>query len=153
MKKILYTCLILAALTFSNCSAGNPDNKTTGSGAGTEVIQMTTEKFKKLVFNYDLNKEWKYEGSVPAIIDFYADWCPPCRQLSPLVEEIAKEYQGKIIVYRVNTDQEKLLTETLGISSLPTLLYVPAKGKPQVTLGMIPKNEIVKTINEVLLTR
>ena len=78
---------------------------------------------------------------------------PPCRQLSPLVEEIAKEYQGKIIVYRVNTDQEKLLTETLGISSLPTLLYVPAKGKPQVTLGMIPKNEIVKTINEVLLTR
>ena len=107
--------------------------------------------FKKAIYNYDDNKEWKYEGSMPVIIDFYADWCPPCRQLSPLVEEIAKEYQGKIAVYKINTDKERGLAQSLGISSLPTLLYIPAKGKPQVTLGFIPKETIVKTIKEVLL--
>jgi thioredoxin len=87
---------------------------------------------------------------MPVIIDFYADWCPPCRQLSPLVEEIAKEYNGKIVVYKVDTDNEKELASKLGITSLPTLLYIPAKGKPRVTLGYIPKETIVKTIEEVL---
>ena len=106
-----------------------------------------------MVYNYDLNKAWKYEGSKPAIIDFYADWCPPCRQLSPLVEEIAKEYEGKIVVYKVNTDKEKVLAQSLGISSLPTLLYIPAKGKPQITLGAVPRETIVKAIDEILLTR
>jgi len=85
------------------------------------------------------------------IIDFYADWCPPCRQLSPLVEELAKEYEGKIVVYKVNTDKEKILAQNLGIESLPTLLFIPAKGTPQVTLGYIPRENIVKTINEILI--
>jgi thioredoxin len=87
---------------------------------------------------------------MPVIIDFYADWCPPCRQLSPLVEEIAKEYNGKIVVYKVDTDKEKELARKLGITSLPTLLYVPLKGNPQVTLGYVPKETLVKTIAEVL---
>ena len=72
---------------------------------------------KKVIYNYDANKEWKYEGTMPVIIDFYADWCPPCRQLSPLVEEIAKEYQGKIIVYKVNTDKERSLAQSLELQA------------------------------------
>jgi len=133
--------------------AGMGKNKIKDPPAKAEVMQLTNETFKKMVYNYDLNKAWKYEGSKPAIIDFYADWCPPCRQLSPLVEEIAKEYEGKIVVYKVNTDKEKGLAQSLGISSLPTLLYIPAKGKPQITLGAVPRETIVKAINEILLTR
>ncbi len=121
--------------------------------AGNTVVQLTNETFKKMVFNYDENKEWKFEGNKPAIIDFYADWCPPCRQLSPLVEEIAKEYSGKIDVYKVDTDKETTLAQALGITNLPTLLFIPAKGKPQMTMGALPKDSLVKAINEILLIK
>jgi thioredoxin len=116
-------------------------------------VYITNEDFKKMVFNYDANKEWKYEGSKPAIIDFYADWCAPCRQLSPLLEEVAKEYAGKIIVYKVDTEKEKILTQYMGISGLPTLLFIPAQGSPQMSKGLIPKESLVKAINEVLLIK
>ena len=106
-----------------------------------------------MVFNYELNKEWKYEGNKPAIIDFYADWCAPCRQLSPLVEEIAKEYSGKIDVFKVDTDKERNLAQKLGITGLPTLLFIPATGKPQITMGALPKESLVKAINEILLIK
>jgi thioredoxin len=106
-----------------------------------------------MVFNYEVNKEWKYEGSKPAIIDFYADWCGPCRQLSPVVEEIAKEYAGKIVVYKVDTDKEKILSQSLGITGLPTLLFIPAQGSPQMSMGAIPKEGLIKAINEVLLVK
>jgi len=153
MRQSIVFTVILAAVLSGNCSAGNPENKSKNTGGNESVIPLTNEAFKKNVFNYVANKEWKYEGSKPAIIDFYADWCPPCRQLSPLVEEIAKEYEGKIVVYKVNTDKEKELARSLGIESLPTLLFIPAKGQPHITLGYIPKENIVKTINEVLLTK
>jgi thioredoxin 1 len=152
MKKNLLLTLVIISLGISDCTAGNPENKTNTSSNDNEVVVLTTETFKKLIFNYDVNKAWKYEGTLPAIIDFYADWCPPCRQLSPLVEEIAKEYHGRIVVYKVNTDKEKGLTQSLGITNLPTLLYIPANGKPQITLGAIPKETLVKTIDEILLT-
>jgi thioredoxin len=153
MKKTILLLVVIISFISTNCSAGNPDNKVINSGNNVIVLQLTNEAFKKNIFNYEVNKEWKYEGSKPVIIDFYADWCPPCRQLSPLVEEIAKEYAGKIIVYKVNTDKEVILAQSLGISNLPTLLYIPAKGKPQVTLGLIPKEDIVKTINEILMQK
>ena len=152
MKKGLILTLTIITLIFSDCNAGNPSSNNNKAVSSDVVVQLTNETFKKVIFNYDLNKAWKFEGTKPVIIDFYADWCPPCRQLSPLVEEIAKEYEGKIVVYKVNTDKEKALTQSLGITSLPTLLYIPAKGKPQVTLGFIPKEQIVKTIKEILLT-
>jgi thioredoxin 1 len=151
MKNIIPITAIIITLISSNCSAGNPGDKINKLSTNDNVSQLTNETFKKLIFNYDVNKTWKYEGNKPAIIDFYADWCPPCRQLSPLVEEIAKEYGGKIVVYKVNTDNEKVLAQNLGISSLPTLLYIPAKGKPQITVGMIPKETLVKTVSEILL--
>ena len=153
MKKTILFTIVIISFLINNCTAGNTKDKVMENENNPAVIQLTNETFKKLIFNYDVNKEWKYEGTKPAIIDFYADWCPPCRQLSPLVEEIAKEYGGKIVVYKVNTDKEKGLAQTLGIESLPTLLYIPAKGKPQATLGLIPKETLVKTINEILLIK
>jgi thioredoxin 1 len=151
MKRAISGILILITLIFYNCSSGKSDDKIPGSVNDPAVIQLSGEMFKKLIFNYELNKEWKFEGNKPVMIDFYADWCPPCRQLSPLVEEIAKEYYGKIVVYKVNSDKEKSLVQSLGIANLPTLLYIPVRGKPKVTLGAIPKEKIVKTIKEVLI--
>jgi thioredoxin len=106
-----------------------------------------------MVFNYETNKEWKYLGNKPAIIDFYASWCGPCRIMTPRLEEIAKEYAGKIIVYKVDTDKEQALSANMGIQSLPTLVFIPQSGKPQASLGAIPKESLVKAIHEVLLIK
>jgi len=114
---------------------------------------LGNDLYCRIHINYDLNKEWKYEGDKPAIIDFYADWCAPCRQLSPLVDEIAKEFAGKIVVYKVDTDKEKILAQKLGIKGLPSLLFIPAKGSPQMSMGFIPKESLIKAVNEVLLIK
>lgn len=150
LKRTLLLGFILAPFVFSECKADNPDGTGIKSESDNMVVQMTNESFKKLIFNYETNKEWKFEGTKPAIIDFYADWCAPCRQLSPLIEEIAKEYSGKINVYKVDTEKEKALAQSLGITALPTLLFIPAEGTPQVTMGALPKESLVKAINEIL---
>jgi thioredoxin len=145
---------ILLALLFSQCSsktsAGTQTTQSTNQGT---VVRLTNESFKQKIFNYEANKEWKFLGNKPAIIDFYADWCGPCRMVSPLVEEIAKEYAGKIDVYKVDTDQERELSQNMGIQSLPTLLFIPLNGKPQASLGALPKENIVKAVNDVLLMK
>jgi len=154
MKKYIFLLIIMLTLVFNECKADKPAGEPIAAKSGNnQVVQMTNETFKKMVFNYEANKEWKFEGSKPAIIDFYADWCPPCRQLSPLVEEIAKEYAGRIDVYKVDTDKETTLAQALGITNLPTLLFIPAKGKPQMTMGALPKENLVKAINEILLIK
>lgn len=121
--------------------------------AEANIVYLTEESFKKLIYNYEKNSEWKYEGNKPAIIDFYADWCAPCRQLSPIVEELAKEYSGKIVVYKVDTEKERKLAQNVGVSALPTLLFIPMKGKPQVAKGALPKETLEKAINDILLTK
>ncbi len=153
MKKNVLYLLLIFPLVIAGCSSGNNGAISNGDTADGAVMSLTNDNFKKNIYNYDLSKEWKFAGTIPVIIDFYADWCPPCRQLSPLVEEIAKEYQGKILVYKVNTDKEKLLAQNLGITNLPTLLYIPFQGMPHASMGWVSKDAIVKTINEVLLTR
>lgn len=157
MKKIIIISAVLVAFVLTGILAINPgkSNKSniaevTASESGTEVIMLTYDSFKKLVFDYEKNKEWKYEGDKPAIIDFYADWCAPCRQLSPVVEQVAKEYAGKIVVYKVDTQKEQKLAGSLGIQSLPTLLFIPVEGKPQISLGAIPKETLVQAINDIL---
>ncbi len=152
MRNVLILSLGLALL-LSNCNAGGQEKAKESKSNGSNVIVMTNEMFKQKVFNYEVNKEWKFEGDLPVIIDFYATWCGPCRQLSPRVEEIAKEYAGKIIVYKVDTDEENQLAQNMGITNLPTLLFIPAKGQPQSSMGAIPKEELVRAINEVLLVK
>ena len=152
-KRVFSLTTLLKLFLLTSISAGNPVNTVKEGDNGDSkvtVINMTNDMFKQLVYNYEKNKEWKYEGTKPAIIDFYATWCPPCRELSPLVEQIAHQYSGKIVVYKIDTDKEKLLSQMLGISGLPTLLFIPLKGKPQASMGFIPKEAIVKTINDVL---
>lgn len=153
MKKIILLFGLLMFITTAAINGKIPSGKEPGIAPVNNIVHLTDDTFKKQVFNYQANKEWKYEGTMPAIIDFYADWCAPCRQLSPVLEEIAKEYSGKIIVYKVDTEKERTLAQNLGISSLPTLLFIPAKGKPQLATGALPKNMLVKAINEVILIK
>jgi len=153
VKRLFSLTTLLKLFLITGISAGNPVNTIKEGDSKVTVVYLTNETFKQMVYNYDKNKEWKYEGTKPAIIDFYATWCPPCKQLSPLVEEIAQEYTGKIVVYKVDTDKEKFLAQHLGISGLPTLLFIPAKGKPQASMGFIPKEAIVRTINNILLVK
>lgn len=154
MKKIIISLSFGLVLLFSNCNASNPVKtvSTNKSTSGT-VIALTGEVFKQKIFNYEINKQWKFEGNLPVIIDFYADWCGPCKQLSPRIEEIAKEYAGKIIVYKVDTDVERSVSKSMGIQSLPTLLFIPVKGQPRAAMGALPKETIVKAIHEVLLVK
>ena len=153
MKKIFYLILPALFILFTHCNAGDPVKTVKSTGMAGTITHLTNESFKKKVFNYDVSKQWKYEGEKPAIIDFYADWCGPCRVLSPIVQEIANEYAGRIDVYKVDTDVERLLSQNLGISSLPTLLFIPVKGQPQAAMGAIPKETFKKVIEEVLLIK
>jgi len=153
MKKKILLSVLVSSMFFINCRSENPAVAVSKGDRASSVVILTNDSFKKLVFNYELNKEWKYEGDIPAIIDFYADWCAPCRQLSPLVEEIAKEYKGKIVVYKVDTEKEKALSQSMGITGLPTLLFIPAEGQPRLSMGALPKESLVKAVNEILLVK
>lgn len=111
---------------------------------------LTKETFLQKVFNYEQNKEWKFEGDLPCIIDFYADWCGPCKMVEPLLQELAEEYQGKLNIYRINTQDQQELAAAFGIQSIPSLLFVPLNDKPQMAVGALPKNSVKKAIDEVL---
>ncbi|HMU45257.1 MAG TPA: thioredoxin [Chitinophagaceae bacterium] len=117
-----------------------------------QTIKMTTQDFKDKVFNYETEKDWKYQGELPAIIDFYADWCGPCKMVAPVLEELAKEYDGKIVVYKVNTDIEQELSAVFGIQSIPTFLFIGSDGEPMMQPGAFPKHVFKKIIEEKMLT-
>ena len=116
-----------------------------------QVVHLTAQDFKERVFNYETGKEWKYLGTLPAIVDFYADWCQPCKMVAPLLEELAAEYAGKIMVYKVNTENEQELASVFGIKSIPTLLFIPREGQPQAAMGALPRQTFEKVIKDVLL--
>lgn len=129
-----------------------PDEETAATEKPTtKVVHITKADFLKKVYDFEKNPdEWKYLGSQPAIVDFYADWCGPCRQLSPVLDELAKEYSGKLTIYKVNVDNERGLATFFGIRSIPTLLFIPMKGKPQRSLGALSKTELKGIIKDVL---
>jgi thioredoxin len=112
---------------------------------------LTKETFFEKVFNYEQNKEWKFEGELPCIIDFYADWCQPCKIVAPILEELAKEYDGKINIYKINTEQEVELASAFGIRSIPSMLFCPNEGQPQMAVGALPKENLIQAIDDVLL--
>ncbi len=112
---------------------------------------LTKQTFLEKVFNYEQNKEWKFNGDLPCIIDFYADWCQPCKMVAPILEELSEEYAGKINVYKIDTESEQELAAAFGIRSIPSLLFCPKDDKPQMAQGALPKPALVDAINNVLL--
>jgi thioredoxin 1 len=112
---------------------------------------LTKETFLTKVFDYEKNQDWKFNGELPAIIDFWAPWCGPCRMVGPVLEELSEEYKGKVNIYKVNTDEEQELGGVFGIRSIPSILFVPLVGQPKMAVGALPKESLKQTIDKELL--
>ena len=119
------------------------------------TIKMTTQDFKDKVFNYEEEKDWKYTGQLPAIIDFYADWCGPCKMVAPVLEDLSEDYKERLIIYKVDTEKERELSALFGIQSIPTFLFIPVEGDgdPMMQPGALPKNVFKQIIEEKLLQK
>ncbi len=113
---------------------------------------LTKDTFKTKVFNFEQNKDWKFEGDLPCIIDFYANWCQPCKIIGPIIEELGEEYKDKINVYKINTEEEQELAGMFGIRSIPSILFVPKDGNPQMSVGAVPKDQLKQAIDDILLS-
>jgi len=112
---------------------------------------LTKQLFLEKVFNYEKNQEWKFEGETPAVIDFWAPWCGPCRMVGPIIDELSTEFEGKVKFYKVNTDEEQELGSVFGIRSIPSLLFIPKEGPPKMAVGALPKESLKEAINKELL--
>jgi len=112
---------------------------------------LNKETFLQKVFNYETNKEWKFEGDLPCVIDFWAPWCGPCKMVGPIIDELSEEYKGKVNFYKVNTDEEQELGAAFGIKSIPSMLFVPKEGQPKMAVGALPKPSLVEAIEKELL--
>lgn len=161
MRQILLVLLFAGSL-FSSCN-GQTENKQTANAETTETVKnenkmkpihLNKTDFLKKVTNYEANpSEWKYLGDKPALIDFYADWCGPCKAIAPVLEELAAEYDGQIYIYKIDTEAEQELAAMFGIRSIPSLLFVPMEGQPQMAQGALPKQTLKEAIDEVLLNK
>lgn len=144
---------MILVLGFSACAQGQNNNKTKEETV-MKTIEITKEQFLEKVVNYEKNPtEWKYLGDKPAIIDFYASWCGPCKMVAPILEELAAEYGDSIVIYKVNTEKERELSAAFGIRSIPTIVFAPMEGNPQVAQGAMGKGEFKKLIDEILLKK
>lgn len=160
MRKLKSLWLIAAILLWSGCSMSAKPERPNSAGevaevqedpAG-EVIALNKADFLRKVFDYEKSPtKWVYEGDKPCIIDFYADWCGPCKKVAPILRELASQYKGKIVVYKINVDQEQELAAVFGIRSIPTFLFVPKEGQPRLSMGALPREEFVNQIDAFLL--
>ncbi|MEO8513741.1 MAG: thioredoxin [Ignavibacteria bacterium] len=123
----------------------------TPKSESTKMVHLTAAEFKQKVFNYETEKDWKFTGDKPVIIDFYADWCGPCKMVAPVLEELSKEYDGKVQIYKVDTETEQELASVFGIRSIPSILFIPKEGKPQMSTGAMQKAGFIQAIQEILL--
>jgi thioredoxin len=158
MKKIIGATLMLTIIAFTACAGKTTNNEQKETKSKEEkkmgTIHLTKAEFLTKVANYEENPtEWKYLGDKPCIIDFYADWCAPCKTIAPILEDLAKEYDGEIYIYKVNTEQEQELAAAFGIRSIPSILFVPMGESPQMAQGALPKDAFKKAIDEVLLKK
>ena len=144
MRKIMLIAMVIIATA---CSTNAQENK-----SDQKVKQLTYKEFKNKVWDFESNpNSFVYKGNLPAVIDFYADWCGPCRRVAPIMEKLAEEYDGKLIVYKVNVDQEKDLSAAFNVSSIPMVLFIPMKGQPMMQVGAMPEDQYKKVVDEQLL--
>lgn len=157
MKKIItiFALILTSVFTFACTDGAKKQNQAEATEAQAEgdVIVMNKAMFIKDVFDFEKSQEWKYKGSKPAIIDLYADWCGPCRMTAPIMKELAKEYAGKIVIYKVNVDKEKELAALFNATSIPLFVFIPMQGEPQLFRGAADKATYKKMIDEFLLKK
>ena len=158
MRKLFGATLVLALIAFTACAGktkeNNQDVTTTKEEKKMGTIHLTKAEFLTKVANYEANPtEWKYLGDKPCIIDFYASWCGPCKTIAPILEDLAKEYDGQIYIYKIDTEKEQELAATFGIRSIPTILFCPVGENPQMAQGAMPKDAFKQAIEEVLLKK
>jgi thioredoxin len=170
MQKLTLTILLLALVTLYSCNENTESLKDDKSARSTEVIDkdinkkqenspqdikpvyLTTAEFKDKVWDYEANpQEWVYKGDLPCIIDFYADWCKPCKMVAPIMDDLADYYKGKVIVYKVDTDKERELASVFQVRSIPAILFSPMEGKPAMQPGALSKEDYINIIDEYVL--
>ena len=151
MKKILILLPVLISLCFCT-QAQQPQRAATSSSSN--VIMIDKEAFLKNVYNFEKNpSQWVFEGNLPVIVNFYASWCPPCRAMAPVLEELATEYKGRIIIYKVDTEKSRDLASVFGIRSLPTTFFCPMNEQPQAVAGGMQKAQLREIIETILLKK
>ena len=148
MRRFAIFLFLLAVVSVFCCDVAAQSTRT---NIESKTIRLDKAAFLKKVVNFEKSPAvWNYLGDKPAVIDFYADWCGPCRRLAPVLDELAAEYAGKVYVYKVNVDKEKEIAEAFGITSLPTIVFVPVKGNPSAGTGFLPKETLRSAINDLL---
>ncbi|UBM61672.1 redoxin domain-containing protein [Candidatus Sulfidibacterium hydrothermale] len=160
MKKIIPLLVLIIGIVFSGCTSikGNQEKDSAtivkDSSNNVQVVpeHLTYATFIKKIWNFEKHpQQWVYEGDGPCVIDFYADWCGPCRRVAPIMQEMANKYKGKVTIYKVNVDKENKLASILGIQNIPAVLFIPKTGKPMMQVGSLPRDTYVQIINEQLL--
>lgn len=149
----VFFSLLVSSCTGSESKTSNVNNENEKGTEEAKPVHLTKETFKTKVMDYENNQEWTFEGERPAVIDFYADWCAPCRKIAPIMEELAVEYQGEVDIYKIDTEKQRELASVFGIKSIPSVLFIPMEGKPQMTRGALPKKSFTSIIDEFLLQK
>ena len=156
MKKLFFIVALYSLIALNACSSNDKngtDQNVREYQEGT-VNQMNGAMFAKMIWDFKKNPDnWVFEGDTPCIIDFYADWCRPCKMVAPIMEELAKEYKGKVKIFRINTDQERELASMFRINSIPAVMLIPKSGKPQMAVGAQPKDSYVKAIHDFMMVK
>ncbi len=137
----------------TNTNTDNSNSNKISSPTDGKVHKITSEDFKNNIFDYMTNAQWEYKGTLPCIIDFYADWCGPCKMIAPIMEELAAEYKGQVVFYKIDVDKEQEIASVFGIQSIPSVLYIPANADPQMSVGAMQKEGYIDAINKILLTK